>query len=112
MSVTVNSLAQELEEMEDQRDALDAMIARLLTLNEETVPWSLVKRISEGEHPIRVWREYRGLPLVDLALQMGVNEAQLLDFEEGRAEPGLQLAARIARALRVDLDDLVPASQD
>ena len=28
--------------------------------DQELVPFTLVKRIADGEHPVRVWREYRG----------------------------------------------------
>jgi DNA-binding XRE family transcriptional regulator len=112
MSAALNSLARDLEEMEDQRDALDAMLARILTLNEESVPWSLVKRLSAGENPIRVWREFRDLQPDELASQVGVSETDLRELEGGHVEPGLAVAARIARALRIDLEDLVPPSQD
>jgi DNA-binding XRE family transcriptional regulator len=38
--------------------------------------------------------------------------ADLEAIEAGRSDPGLRVMAPIARALRIDLDDLVPPSQD
>ena len=35
--------------------------------DEEWVPADVVRRIAEGENPIRVWRRYRGMKAGDLA---------------------------------------------
>ena len=44
-------------------DAMDAaIIQRVLDdPDQELVPFELAKRIADGEHPVRVWRENRGM---------------------------------------------------
>ncbi len=106
-----NRPAREVEELEDQVDALAARLARIETANDEFIPWDMHKRLSTGESPIKVWREHRGMSAADLAAASGVSAGQLATLEAGTSEPGLRLMARIARALRVDVDDLVPAEQ-
>ena len=50
-------------------DAIDAAIMKrvLEDPDQELVPFTLVKRIADGEHPVRVWREYRGMRAGELA---------------------------------------------
>ncbi len=108
---TSNSLAHELEEMEDQRDALDAMLAHILTANEENLPWSMFKRLSAGANPVRVWREYRGLSRLELSRATAISESDLAAIEDGLVEPSLRVTAVIAKALRIDMEHLVPCEQ-
>jgi DNA-binding XRE family transcriptional regulator len=112
MSKTSNTQAREIEELEDQVDALFARLARIETANDEFISWEMHKRLSEGESPVKVWREHRGISPGELAKAAGIPELQLVDLEAGGTEPGLRVMARIARALRLDVDDLIPAQQD
>jgi hypothetical protein len=61
------------------------------------VPASVAHRIADGENPIRVWREARGLKAVALARAAGISPAYL---------------SAIARVLNVSLDDLAPPADD
>lgn len=112
MTADGNTLARELEETEDQRDALTAMLARIKSANEETLPWALVKRLSAGEAPLRVWREHRALDLPALAASTGLRLLTLTAIDQGAAEPSLRDAAALARALGIDAEDLLPWRQD
>jgi DNA-binding XRE family transcriptional regulator len=105
----INSPARELEEMEDQRDAAIAMLARMQTANDELLPWALVKRLTSGENPVRVWREHRGMEPDRLAALAQLTPAALGAIEAGKTELSLRIAAALARALNVDADDLLPA---
>ena len=111
MTADGNALAHELEQMEDQRDALAAMIARIESANQEILPWALVKRLSGGDPPLRVWREHRGLDIAALAQASSIDPALVAAIEQG-AEPGLRAAATLARVLRIDAEDLIPLPQD
>jgi mRNA interferase RelE/StbE len=111
MSDLTNTLARELEEMEDQRDAVTAMLANMETSNQETVPFQMVRRKINGEAPLLVWREHRGLTVEALAALAEVTEADVASIEAG-AEPGLRLAAALAKALGIDAEDLRPWPQD
>lgn len=112
MSDLSNEAPLDLEELEDQRDAVAAMLARVETANEERLPWAMVKRLSSGESPLLVWREHRGLSRDALAAASGMPEPVIVAIEAGRHEPALRPMVALARALQVDLDDLVPWSQE
>jgi DNA-binding XRE family transcriptional regulator len=95
---------------EDREDAADAnaLIEALDTGAEERVPAAVVERLLAGENKLRVWREYRGMTLQDLARAIGVSVSYLSMFETGkRTNVGLDFCLKAAAALRVDLDDLV-----
>ncbi|GLQ07786.1 helix-turn-helix transcriptional regulator [Sneathiella chinensis] len=75
--------------------------------NIETFPAELVERLVLGEeNPVRVFREYRGLAVKDLATAVGVSPQMISQIEGGRKSPALDTAKRIAAALKVTLDDL------
>ena len=111
-STTTNDAALELENMEDQRDAADALVAAMLGVCDETVPWVLCKRLSHDDNPVVVWREYRGLSQAELATAAALTLSELATIEAGHTDPGLCTMARVASGLRIDVDDLVPPTQD
>ena len=111
-SIDPQRLAQEIDELEYLNDVMAMRLARYETANEEMVPGWVVDRLHLGDVPVRVWREFRGLSAADLAAAAGVSESDLAGIEARRHEPGLPTMARIAKALRVDLDDLVAWAQE
>jgi len=70
------------------------------------LPIELVKRLSAGEHPIRVWRAHRGLTREALAAAAGVAPSYLSEIETRRKPGSFNAIARLATALRVPLDDI------
>jgi DNA-binding XRE family transcriptional regulator len=73
------------------------------------LPVELVLRLVAGEHPVRIWREQRGLTLQALASQAGIGRSYLVEIE-GAKKPGSVAAYRkLAIALRVAVDDLLPS---
>jgi DNA-binding XRE family transcriptional regulator len=96
-----------LEKVEAERDALALRLAVLEDAGVERVPAALAHRLMAGEIPVRVWREYRGLSLHALAEQAGISPSMLSEIENGKKEGSVRTLAALARALRVDLDDLV-----
>jgi DNA-binding XRE family transcriptional regulator len=65
------------------------------------------RRLLDGESPVKVWREKRGRSQRELAAAAGVGAGYLADIETGR-KPGSALAlARLARALQVQMEDLI-----
>lgn len=107
-----NDLARELEEMENQRDAVTLMLARVEQANEERLPWSMVKRLQKGDHPLLVWREYRQLSLDDLAHRAGVSPDLVRAIENASETAPLSVLQSIARVLEVDMELLVPWSRE
>ena len=104
-------LAQEIEELEYLNDVMAARLANIETANDERIPGSVVDRCVRGETPALVWRELRGMTRLEVAAAAGLSDTALAEIESGILDPGLQPMAKLARALRVDLDDLVPWSQ-
>ena len=90
-------------------DAMDAAIIRrvLEDPGQELVPFELVKRIAGGEHPVRAWRDYRGMKAVELAASAGIAASYLSDIENGKKPGSVKAMRRIADALNVAVDDLI-----
>jgi DNA-binding XRE family transcriptional regulator len=107
-----NAAAREAEELEDQLDAALVKLARMEQANEETIPLEIVRRLSDGEVPVTVWREYRGFSREELAVAAQVRRELLEAVENGKDDVPLRTMHAIACALRIDLDDLVPWSQE
>lgn len=89
-------------------DAMDAAIMKrvLEDPDQELVPFTLVKRIADGEHPVRVWREYRGMRAGELATAAGIAASYLSDIENGKKPGSINAMKRIAISLDVTIDDL------
>jgi DNA-binding XRE family transcriptional regulator len=98
---------------EDRLDAEDARaaLARMRAGEEELVPQNVVDRLLSGESPIRVWREHRGLTQVRLASAAGIKKAYLSQIESRQRKGTVATLRTLARALRVDLDDLIDPRQ-
>ena len=99
-----------LERLEDLQDALDAdrILARVARGDDELVPAEVVERLLQGEPPLRVWREHRGWTQQQLASAAGVTQSMVTMIETGRRKGQADTLKRLAAALRIDLDDLVP----
>ncbi len=82
--------------------SFDEAIAR----DEETLPHAMVARLVNGESPIAVWREHRGLTQQALAKSAGITKSYLSQIESGRRPGSVRVLKSLARALRLDVDDL------
>ncbi len=86
--------------------AYDEAKRRLDAGEDELIPFEMTERMLDGESPIRVWREHRGLKAKELAVQAGISAAYLSEIEHGKKEPTVKSLRAIADALGVGLDDL------
>jgi mRNA-degrading endonuclease RelE of RelBE toxin-antitoxin system/DNA-binding Xre family transcriptional regulator len=107
-----NSIAREMEELEDQLDVALLKLARMEQANDESVPGDMVRRLVEGGHPLTDWREHRGLTREVLAELSRTPIELLSEIENGKEDVPLRTMNAVARALGVDLDDLVPWTDD
>ena len=101
-----------LAEYESLIDASDVAEARRTIVNlkngeDELIPGDITIRLVEGENPIRVWREHRGMSAKALADAASISAPYLSEIETGKKEGKVSVLKRIAAALNVDLDDLV-----
>jgi ribosome-binding protein aMBF1 (putative translation factor) len=111
MTVQNDTLTEDYAALEDQHDVLAAMLARMESANEERIPGKIVHRLSDGDIPLTVWREHRGLSPEALAEKAGVPVSDVHAIEAG-ADPRLRVAAALAKALGIDAEDLIPWPQD
>lgn len=93
----------DLEELIEDRLA-EAAYHR--TRNQELVPDAVVARLLEGESPITVWREHRGMTLRALADAAGLDPGYLSQLENGKRAGPVATIKKLAAALKLDLDDL------
>ncbi|WP_426122304.1 helix-turn-helix domain-containing protein [Pararhizobium sp. PWRC1-1] len=98
-----SELADDLEDLL----AVKAYEARLAAGEEDRIPAEFVDRLIDGENPVRVWREVRGLSAKDLAAAAGISAAYISEIETGKKEGSISVLKAISRVLRIDLDDLV-----
>ena len=98
-----------LEIAEDKFDLIAAMNAeRRRNEGEEYVPLELLNRILAGENPLRVWRSYRGLTLQGLAEKSQISIPFLSAIETGSRRGSPALWRKLAEALDVSADDILP----
>jgi hypothetical protein len=108
--------------LEAVEDAEDVLTLRSVEAHEKQVgkvaarsdhlPVESVTRLMNGEHPLRIWREHRGLSPQALGDKAGVGRSYLVEIE-GHKKPGSVAAyRRLAGALGVTVDDLLPAEAD
>ena len=83
--------------------------ARIKAGTEELVPAAVADRLIDGDSPLKVWREHRGLSQSGLARGSGVNRVQIVDIEAHRTTGSVRTLRALADALRVTVDDLLPA---
>ena len=90
--------------------AADRVRADIATGHDEMVPAEIADRLLDGETPVKVWREHRGLTARALAQVAGVSASYLSQIESG-AKPGSTTAlGKLARALGLQIDDLIAES--
>jgi ribosome-binding ATPase YchF (GTP1/OBG family) len=103
------ALIERLEEAEDLA-TVAAAEAREAALGKEKaradyLPIELVRRLSAGEHPVRVWRAHRGLGRDALAAA-GIAPSYLTEIETRRKPGSFAALTKLAAALSISLDDL------
>lgn len=91
------------EDAEDLAD-MDAAAAS----GDPYLPDDLVERLIAGEHPLRVWRAFRGLTLQALADRAGVGKSHIGHIENRRRDGTVETFRKLAAALDCTVDDLIP----
>lgn len=82
---------------------------RAIAAGGEGMPHDALARIIAGESPVTVIRAWRGLTAAELARRAGLHRVQIHDIESGRRSGSVVTMRKIADALGVPLDDVVPA---
>jgi len=86
----------------------DAALASVSAEEEEAIPASFVARLLSGyEHPLKIWREYRGYSQESLGREAGIGKSYVSQVEAGAKMGSTQVLGALAKALKVDIDDLL-----
>lgn len=94
------------EMLQDIRD-YDMTKAAIARGEEEIIPSAVAYALLDGESPIKVWREYRGLTQQQLAEAAKISAPYLSQIETGKRVGTTEVMAAVAKALRLTLDDIV-----
>jgi hypothetical protein len=73
------------------------------------LPKHVVERLTKGENPVRVLREWRDVTQLYLSFKTNLSQGYISDVETGRRKGAAAALRRIADALSVPLDLLVSA---
>ena len=92
---------------EDLEDAIDMRAIEAQAGGRNYLPDELVDRLLEGEHPLRLWRECRGLTMEALAEKTGTGQSYISDIETGKKAGSVAALKKLADALGVTIDDIV-----
>jgi len=103
-------LLAEAEMLQDVRDYDEAKLA--IANGEELIPSRVTYALLDGENPLRVWREYRGLIQQQVAEAAGISKPYLSQLESGQRKGTTEVLQAIAKVLNVSLDDLVMSEEE
>jgi len=70
------------------------------------IPAAVANAILDGEQPVKVWREQRGLTQEALAAKAGISKAYLCQIETRKRVGAVKTLRAIADALALKVDDL------
>ena len=98
---------EEFEDLIDARDHADAMRA-IATGAMETLTSAELDRLLSASTPLAFWRKRRGLTQRALAEGVGVTQPYLAQIESGKRVGDVALHAKLARALGIAIEDLLP----
>jgi DNA-binding XRE family transcriptional regulator len=82
--------------------------AQMAAGREIILPKAVVDRLAAGENPIRVLRDWRDMTQAELVVTIGIAQGYLSDLEAGKRKGPVALHQKIARALSVPIDLLLP----
>ncbi len=96
------------ESMTTRLENLDDIIAAYEGLaSGPALPSEYAMRIIEdGEHPIKVWRDYRGIKQSELSALSGVSGAYISEIERGKKPGSIEAFKALADALDTTIDAL------
>lgn len=103
---TYLELVEKAEMLQDVQD-YDSAKAALERGDEELIPGEVINAILDGENPIKIWREFRGMSQSEAADKAGISVPYLSQLETNKRKGSLDVLTALARVLRVSLEDIV-----
>jgi DNA-binding XRE family transcriptional regulator len=74
---------------------------------EGAFPEEVIARILAGEHPVKVFRQYRRISQEQLARRVGISFEYIRKIESGKCNATRTILSNIANILRVEYSDIV-----
>lgn len=74
---------------------------------ETTVPFEVVKAKLEGAHPLKAWREHRGITQTELASRSAVARDLIAQIETKKKQGSVKTLDRLARTLCIPIEALI-----
>lgn len=104
--------ADDIAAIEAARREDDEFAARLAAQRgapvETAIPFEVVRAKLDGVHPLKAWREFRGLTQLHLSSRSGVGRDLIAQIETRKKRGGVGTVDRLARALCVPIEALLP----
>ena len=75
--------------------------------DDEIIPICVSERLSAGEHPLKVFREYRDMTQKALAEIVGISPEYVSQIESRKKQASVDTLQALAEALSLNLDDLI-----
>ena len=112
MTETVTLNRQEYEALLADREMLRDIVAYDAAMTDfepaDAIPHDAMKRLLNGEHPLKVVRQARGHSVSGLSRRTGVNRVQIHDIEAGRSNGSPKTLKLLAYNLGVSIEDIMP----
>ena len=97
------AMRQRIEDMEDRFDLLQA---HARGPSKDALPDTLAKRMLNGESPLRIWREFRGMTLDQLSTAAAVSKSYLSEVENNIKGGSVAFLKACAKTLNISLEDI------
>jgi len=97
----------DFDAIEDRLDVAAFDEAERANAGGEYLSHEEMKALLEAPTPLAFWRAKRGMTQAALAKAAGTTQPHVADLESGKHGGSLEIMARIAKALKVKVDDLV-----
>ena|SRR5579883_1138365 len=106
----VTMTADEYQDLIDARDAAIAM-REIANGTMPTIAEADVDAYLAAPTALAFWRKHQGMTQVELSQAAGISQPYLAQLESGQREATVSVYARLAKLLRVRIDDLVSEAQ-
>ena len=106
-----DAMLEDLEDAEDRNAVLEHDLAMARGDLTPALTVEELDRLLTGESPVKVWRQKIGMTQRQLATHAGVSQSQLAEIETRAKAGSIDTLRKLAAALKVNLDALVPAPQ-
>jgi DNA-binding XRE family transcriptional regulator len=96
--------------IEDAEDA-DAYSEALTRDDAARYPHAVTTALLDGAHPVRAWREHRGITQEKLAAASRASKPSASQIEDGKCAGSTATFRKLARALEVPIGALLPMTE-